>query len=76
MDIHSKAGNGSLFPSSNNYNSINSPLAIGISVPNTSEIQLKQNIKPDPDISLFMLLQNPQALAEYNYEEQVYFIFK
>ncbi|KAF7637416.1 hypothetical protein Mgra_00003160 [Meloidogyne graminicola] len=71
MDIHSKAGNGSLFPSSNNYNSINSPLAIGISVPNTSEIQLKQNIKPDPDISLFMLLQNPQALAEYNYEEQI-----
>uniref|UniRef100_A0A915M087 Nuclear receptor domain-containing protein n=1 Tax=Meloidogyne javanica TaxID=6303 RepID=A0A915M087_MELJA len=55
MDIHSKAGEGKL--------------AIGISVPNTSEIQLRRNIKPDPEISLFMLLQNPQTLAEYSLEE-------
>uniref|UniRef100_A0A915NRF7 Nuclear receptor n=2 Tax=Meloidogyne TaxID=189290 RepID=A0A915NRF7_9BILA len=91
MDIHSKAGEGSLFPStttannerffnnslllspSNNNNS--SPpfveLAIGISVPNTSAIQLRRNIKPDPEISLFMLLQNPQTLAEYSLEEPI-----
>uniref|UniRef100_A0A915LKA8 Nuclear receptor domain-containing protein n=1 Tax=Meloidogyne javanica TaxID=6303 RepID=A0A915LKA8_MELJA len=57
MDIHSKAGEGKL--------------AIGISVPNTSAIQLRRNIKPDPEISLFMLLQNPQTLAEYSLEEPI-----
>ncbi|KAL7077457.1 hypothetical protein ACQ4LE_003217 [Meloidogyne hapla] len=65
MDIHSKAGDGDLFPSTTTNNSPLLELSIGISLSNT------KNIKPDPEISLFILLQNPQALAEYTLEEPI-----